>query len=403
MTLENSNLFKSIKVGPVTLKNRIVHAPTTRSRVTLDHIPTDSMLKYYEERAENNGGLIILEGAFVEEEFTNQLYFPSWSNEKTGKAMKIIVDAVHKKGSYISAQLLYIGRMASLMMMKKNVDDKYDPIYAPSPIFMDDQQKKDFEDNNIELKELSIDQIENYIKNFAKIAKKVINESGFDFVEIHSAHMTLLDQFIQPGSNKRTDKYGGSIENRSRIILEIVDALIETIGSNRIGIKFSPYMKFMGGEGEDSEINPIVTWGYILGELQKRANEGKELAYVSVVEPRSQLIPTEEIKVKVNFDISWVRFFWKGILIRNGGYADPKTIDKLENVINNDDKLLIGFGRYYSSNPDLVERLKKGYELTHYEREYFYTPMINKGYLGFGKYGEERDFSKDNVVPKPLI
>lgn len=119
MTLENSNLFKSIKVGPVTLKNRIVHAPTTRSRVTLDHIPTDSMLKYYEERAENNGGLIILEGAFVEEEFTNQLYFPSWSNEKTGKAMKIIVDAVHKKGSYISAQLLYIGRMASLMMMKK--------------------------------------------------------------------------------------------------------------------------------------------------------------------------------------------------------------------------------------------------------------------------------------------
>lgn len=111
MALENSNLFKSIKVGPVTLKNRVVHAPTSRSRVTIDHIPTDSMLKYYEERAENNGGLIIMEGALVEEEFTSQLFFPSWSNEKTVDAMKIIVDAVHKQGTSISAQLLYIGRM----------------------------------------------------------------------------------------------------------------------------------------------------------------------------------------------------------------------------------------------------------------------------------------------------
>ena len=401
MTLENSNLFKSVKVGPVTLKNRVVHAPTSRSRVTIDHIPTDSMLKYYEERAENNGGLIIMEGALVEEEFTSQLFFPSWSNEKTVDAMKIIVDAVHKQGTSISAQLLYIGRMANLMMMKKNADGKYDPIYAASPIFMDDQQKKDFDDNDIELKELSIDQIKKIVKNFAETAKKAVNESGFDFVEIHGAHMTLIDQFIQPGSNKRSDQYGGSIENRARIVLEIVDALTEAIGANRVGIKFSPYMKFMGGEGEDSEINPIVTWGYILGELQKRANEGKELAYISVVEPRSQLIPTGEVENKI--DMSWARFFWKGILIRNGGYVDPNTIDKLEDVVNGDDKLLIGIGRHYSSNPDLVEKLKKGYELTNYERESFYTPMTNKGYLGFAKYGEERDTSKDDVVPKPLV
>lgn len=396
--LANSNLFKPIKLGSVELKNRLVYAPTTRFRNTKDFVATDSMLEYYTRRAINNGGLLIVEATFPSLEFGLYENAPCIKTPEQVKAFKKIVDSVHSKGSSIAVQLWNLGRTADPKLLKKyNL-----PFVAPSPIYFDKNSEITAKEAKNELRSLTIPEIKNMIIEYSNAAKRSVNEAGFDIVEIHGAHMYLLDQFLQESSNNRTDEYGGSIENRARFLFEIIDGCIEAVGADHLGVRLSPYTEFNGGLGIKSEINPIVLWGYILSELQKRANSGNELAYISLVEPRLQGDDWEidEKTSKINFE--WPRYIWKGIIIRAGAFLDEKVIDKLEESINSDNKLLIGVSRPFTSNPDLVNRLKNGYPLTKYDRSKFYNIMQNDGYITFGSYGEEDDHSKDDVVPKPL-
>lgn len=398
MVLSDSNLFKSIKVGNVTLQNRLVHVPTTRLRATEDHVPTDSNLEYHDQRSKNNGGLIIYEATGANENFGFYPNQPMIENERQVKSFKKIVDKIHENGSYASLQIVHVGRAFNPQLAKKlNL-----PFVGPSSIYINEENENESKKENIQLKELTKDEIKIIIKEFINSTKKAINEAGFDFVEIHGAHMFLIDQFLQTVSNQRTDEYGGSIENRARFLFEIIDGCIEAVGADHLGVRLSPYTEFSGGLGIKSEINPIVLWGYILSELQKRANSGNELAYISLVEPRLQGDDWEidEKTSKINFE--WPRYIWKGIIIRAGAFLDEKVIDKLEESINSDNKLLIGVSRPFTSNPDLVNRLKNGYPLTKYDRSKFYNIMQNDGYITFGSYGEEDDHSKDDVVPKPL-
>lgn len=394
-SLANSNLFKPIKVGPVELKNRLVYAPTTRFRNTEDFVATDSMLEYYTRRASDNGGLLIVEATFPAPEFGLYEHAPMIKTPEQVAAFKKIVDAVHSKGSSISIQLWNLGRTADPKVLKKHNL----PFVAPSAIYFDEDSEKQAKEAGNELRAMTIPEIKAMVAEYARAAKRSINEAGFDIVEIHGAHMYLLDQFLQASSNKRTDEYGGSIENRAKFMLEVVDACIEAVGAERVAIRLSPYAQFQGGQGIHSEINPIVTWGYVLSELERRAKQGNRLAYVSIVEPRVSGIVDNPGASKIDF--SWPDLIWKGIIIRAGGFLDKNNIDKLPSIVNANDHTLIAVGRFFTSNPDLAKRLKNNLELTPYNRSVFYR-YDNVGYLDYKGYGEPLDHTKDIITPQAL-
>ena len=393
--LATSNLFKPIKVGPVELKNRLVYAPTTRFRNTEDFVATDSMLEYYTGRATDNGGLLIVEATFPAPEFGLYERAPMIKTPQQVKAFKKIVDSVHSKGSAMAVQLWNLGRTADPKVLKKHNL----PFIAPSAVYFDEASEKAAKEAGNELRAMTIPEIKGMVAEYAASAKRSINEAGFNIVEIHGAHMYLLDQFLQASSNKRTDEYGGSIENRAKFLLEVVDACIEAVGAERVAIRLSPYAQFQGGLGINSEINPIVTWGYVLSELERRAKHGNRLAYVSIVEPRvSGTVDNPDAK-SINF--KWPDLIWKGIIIRAGGFLEKSVVSKLTEVVNANDHTLIAVGRYFTSNPDLAKRLKNNQELTPYDRSTFYK-VGNGGYLDYKGYGEPLDHSKDQIMPKAL-
>lgn len=381
--LSNTKLFEPITVGRVELKNRLVYAPCTRIRaIPGTCIPTDSMLEYYRRRAVNNGGLLIFEATLPKKSMGG--FAPSAPNIETKEqvqAFKQIVDAVHKEGTFASLQLWHPGRTASM-----------DACKAPSKVYLDDAHEEKLKSLGLELEVLTIEEIKQIPKDFADAAKRSCDEAGFDMIEIHGAHGFLFDQFLQDAINKRTDEYGGSIENKARLLLETIDACIEAVGAERVSVRLSPYGNFQGAG--DNVVSPIVNYGYILSQLETRAKEGKRLAYVSVVEPRT--FANEDA------NLEWVPALWRGITIYAGNYLDESNIEKLGDYINNSENVLVAVGRQYTSNPDLANRLRNGYPLTPYDRDTFYSGPTNNGYLTFTNYGEKPDYSKDDVELKPL-
>ncbi|QPG76892.1 hypothetical protein FOA43_004286 [Brettanomyces nanus] len=396
--LANSRLFEPIKVGDVLLKNRLAYVPTTRFRNTDDFVATDSVLKYYEQRAEDNGGLLITEATFPSLEFGLYKNTPVLKTARQVSSWKQVAKAVHDKGSYISMQLWNLGRAGDAKTLKEHNL----PLIGASALYMDkDSEKKALEAEN-PIKALSVDEIHSMIKEYAAAAKRAVDEAKIDFVELHAAHMYLPDQFLNEVSNKRTDEYGGSIENRARFILEVVDALIKAVGAKHVAIRLSPYARFQGGQSVDAKIDPIVVYGYVLSELERRAKEGNRLAYVSFVEPR--VAGGENSPEAAKLNTAWVNEIWKGVLIRAGALLHDEGYTVARKYIDEDDRTLIGASRFYTSNPDLANRLKNGYPLTYYDRSKFYA-QCNYGYITFGKYGED-NLSEDSELarakPKPL-
>lgn len=396
LALKDTKLFKPIKVGAVTLKNRIAYPPTTRIRNTAEFVPTDSVLEYYRERAVDNGGLLIFEATFPDYNFGLYHHTPMIKTEQQVGAFKKIVDAVHQENTSIALQLWNLGRTADPQLLKKQGLD----FVAPSAIYDSEEKEKQAKEVGNELRELTVPEIKAMVKEYGAAAKRAVEEAGFDFIEIHAAHMYLPDQFLQEVSNTRTDEYGGSIENRARFILEIIDECIKVVGAEHVGIRLSPYAEVQGGLGIKSKINPVVTWGYLFSEFESRAKKGDRLAYVSIVEPRVNGIEIKPENAEIN--LKWPELIWKGIFLRSGGFLHEPYISNIEESIENSDNTIFGFGRFFTSNPDLPNRLKNGYELTPYERDGFYIPQSNKKYLGFPRYGEERDTSKDDIAPQAL-
>ncbi|ODV84707.1 hypothetical protein CANARDRAFT_8285 [[Candida] arabinofermentans NRRL YB-2248] len=394
--LKDTNLFKPITLGETKLEHRFVYAPTTRFRATKDWVVSDAMATYYEERAESNGGLLIAEATHAAPLLVGAYNnTPGCHTELHAKAYKKLIDRVHAKGSKFAIQLWALGRVADPKLMK----ELGKPLVAPSAIFPDEATEKACIDAGNELKALTLDEIEEFKKEYINSVKLAINVANADIVEIHGAHGYMLDQFIQESSNQRTDKYGGSIENRARLTLELIDLAIEAVGASKIGIRLSPYAKFQGSTGVDSKTHPIAQFGYILSELQKRASKGDELAYISVVEPTMNgIFKMEDERV---FNTSWIQEIWKGKIIRAGNYLHQQ--DLLIKDVNADDRTLIAASRYWTSNPDLIRRLKEGLELNHYKRDEFYVPGSIKGYLGWNKYGESKVADDDKLFEKEVI
>lgn len=380
--LEKTNIFKPIKIGNTQLTHRAVMPALTRMRALHPgNIPNpDWAAEYYRQRAQYPGTMIITEGVFPSAQSGGYDNAPGIWSEEQWVQWKKIFSAIHEQKSFVWVQLWVLGREAFADNLARD-GLRYDS--ASDDLYMAEEEKqRALKSNNLQ-HGITKEEIQQYIKDYVTAAKKSV-ELGADGVEIHSANGYLLNQFLDPISNHRTDEYGGTIENRARFTLEVVDALVDAIGPERVGIRFSPYGKF-GTMSGGSDPTLLAQFAYVIGQLEVRAKQGKRLAFIDLVEPRVTnpfMNPFEGWYKEGSND--FIYSIWKGPVIRVGNYAlDPEAAIK----DSQDEQTLIGYGRSFIANPDLVVRLKKGLPLNHYDRNTFYK-MSAEGYIDYPTYEE---------------
>ncbi|CCD22193.1 alkene reductase NDAI_0A00330 [Naumovozyma dairenensis CBS 421] len=380
--LHDTKLFKPLKVGNTTVEHRVVMAPLTRMRAHFPgHVPNkDWAAEYYDQRSKRKGTMIITEGVNPSEQSGGYDNAPGiWSPEQIEQWSKIF-DRIHKNGSFVWPQLWVLGRQAFPDSLARD-GLRYDS--ASDNLYMDDEMKERAIKSNNPQHGITKSEIKQYVKDYVQGAKNAV-EAGADGVEIHSANSYLLNQFLDPISNHRTDEYGGSIENRARFALEVVDALIEAVGHERVGIRLSPWGRY-GGMSGGSDPTLLAQYCYVVGELEKRAKLGKRIAYIHLVEPRVTDWSDEGKKVPEDDGTNdFIYSIWKGPVIRAGMF--PANADAITKVVAND-QTLIGAGRYFISTPDLVDRLDKGLPLNRYDRSSFYS-FTAEGYIDLPTYDE---------------
>ena len=360
MTSNQYKLFQPTRIGVIDIANRIVMAPLTRCRADAEKgdVPGSAMnIEYYRQRS--NAGLIISEGTQVSPIGKGYHATPGIYSDAQVDGWKPITKSVHEAGSKIVAQIWHVGRITH-----PNLIGGAEPV-APSAIKPKDvtaYTPKGKEDLPVP-HELTIDEIKKIVNEFRQGAANAIR-AGFDGVEIHGANGYLIDQFIRDGANQRTDAYGGSIENRCKFALEVVDAVAKEIGAGRVGIRLSPVTP----RNDLSDSNPQSVFGYLIEELSKRG-----IAFIHMIEgstggPRD--VP--------GFDYAWARANFKGSYIANNGYDREMAIDAVESGKAD----AVAFGRLYIANPDLVERLKQNATLNAPNPDTFYAPGP-EGYIDY--------------------
>ncbi|KAK0499112.1 hypothetical protein EDD18DRAFT_62765 [Armillaria luteobubalina] len=369
--MTDSKLFQPINIGDLTLNHRIVLAPLTRVKSTeKGHAPYASVMKvYYSQRASDPGTLLITEATLVAQKAGVFKNIPGiWSQEQID-AWKEITDAVHAKGSFIFCQLWGQGRAAHAAHLKD--EDPSLDFVAPSAIKLSYTAETP--------RPLSIDEIHEYPKLFAQAAANAVFKAGFDGVEINAVNGFLIDQFIQDVSNKRTDAYGGSVENRTRFALEIIDAVVDTVGAHRTAFRVSPWNTWQEMRMDD----PIPTFSRLVTEIGQRH---ADLAYLHVIEPRVDGTDTRKDEPGANESNDFIRKLWAPKpLISAGGYTREEAMK-----IADEKGELVAFGRYFISNPDLPKKLKKNLPLTPYNRSTFYLPgEVTEGYTDYPFASEE--------------
>ncbi|SCU93785.1 LADA_0G04896g1_1 [Lachancea dasiensis] len=381
--LKESNLFKPLTIGETLVQHRVVMCPLTRLRAhSPGNVPNKEWAhQYYGQRSQAPGTMLFTEGTFISPQAGGYDNAPGiWSQEQVAE-WKNIVTKVHDNKSFLWVQLWALGRAAPPANLKRD-GLRYDS--ASEGQYENEESKSEAEKSGNLLHGITKMEIKQYISDYVQASKNAI-EAGADGVEIHSANGYLLNQFLDPISNKRNDEYGGSIENRARFTLEVFDAIADAIGHDKVGIRFSPYGTF-GTMSGGAEPLIIAQYAYVIGELERRAQSKKGPAYLHVVEPRVTTPRMSEgegwYKDGTN---DFVCSIWKGPLVRAGNYAlDPKAA--LADV-QNDDRTLIGYGRLFIANPDLVSRLENGLPLNAYDRDTFYV-WSDKGYIDYPMYKE---------------
>ncbi|MGT3278795.1 N-ethylmaleimide reductase [Yersinia enterocolitica] len=364
--MKTAKLFSPLKVGALTLPNRVFMAPLTRLRsIEPGDIPTPLMAEYYRQRA--SAGLIITEATQISFQAKGYAGAPGLHTQEQLNAWKKITQAVHDDGGHIAVQLWHVGRISHNSLQP----GQQAPV-APSAIAADTRTTvRDETGAWVRVpcstpRALETEEIPGIINDFRQATANA-REAGFDYIELHAAHSYLLHQFMSPASNQRTDQYGGSIENRTRLTLEVVDATAAEWGAERIGIRISPLGPFNGlDNGEDQEEAAL----YLIEELNKR-----HIAYLHISEP-------DWAGGKPYSDAfrDAVRARFKGVIIGAGAY----TAEKAENLIEKGFIDAVAFGRSYISNPDLVERLQLNAPLNEPDGETFYGGGA-KGYTDYPK------------------
>ncbi|WP_145588928.1 alkene reductase [Yersinia rochesterensis] len=362
--MKTAKLFSPLKVGALTLPNRVFMAPMTRLRsIEPGDIPTPLMAEYYRQRA--SAGLIITEATQISFQAKGYAGAPGLHTQEQLNAWKKITQAVHDDGGHIAVQLWHVGRISHSSLQP----GQQAPV-APSAIAADTRTTiRDESGAWVRVpcstpRALETEEIPGIINDFRQATANA-REAGFDYIELHAAHGYLLHQFMSPASNQRTDQYGGSIENRTRLTLEVVDATAAEWGAEHIGIRISPLGPFNGlDNGEDQEEAAL----YLVEELNKR-----NIAFLHISEP-------DWAGGKPYSDAfrDAVRARFKGVIVGAGAY----TAEKAENLIEKGFIDAVAFGRSYISNPDLVERLQQNAPLNEPDGETFYGGGA-KGYTDY--------------------
>ena len=344
-------LFDPIRLGGIDCKNRIFMAPMTRSRAGDGDAPTEMNALYYGQRA--SAGLIISEGVYPNIDGKGYVRTPGIVTDEQIAGWKLVTDAVHAKGGKIVMQLMHCGRIAS-----HHNKPKGSRTLAPSAIQAKGEMYTDaagMQPNDMP-EEISLADIEQTISDFRQAAKNAI-AAGCDGVELHCTSGYLPAQFLSTGTNRRTDKYGGSLENRLRFALEVLQAMISEVGAGRVGIRICPGNPF----NDLSDDNPEETFRALINAINPM-----KLAYLHVIRMKAGV---DNIALASEFD---------GPVILNDSY----DLERGNRALDKGQADAISFGRHYVANPDLVEKFKDGAELTKPNYKTLYT-VGPKGYSDY--------------------
>jgi N-ethylmaleimide reductase len=357
--MKNVGLLSPYQLGNITLRNRIVMSPMTRSRA-ISNIPNELMAEYYGQRAA--AGLLITEGTSPSPNGLGYSRIPGIFSEAQVDGWKRITNAVHSKNGKIFVQLMHTGRIShSANMPAKAVVVAPSAVKPAGKIWTDSLGLQDYPVP----KAMVVEEIQHTEQEFMAAAVNAI-KAGFDGIELHGANGYLVEQFLSPVSNLRSDDYGGSIENRCRFLLEVLAGTVKAIGKKSIGIRLSPY-----GVASDMPHYPEIdsTYKYLSEQLNRM-----EILYIHIADHSSMGAPEVPIEIK-----KAIRGTFRGTMILCGGYSKERAESELQGGLAD----LIAFGRPFISNPDFVERFVNNWPLSEeLDTNTFYTPG-GKGYTDY--------------------
>ncbi len=346
-------LFEPVRLGAVLLPNRIVMPPLSRMRAPAG-IPQPMAAVYYAQRA--SAGLIVTEATAISVQGHGYPQMPGIHTDGQIAGWRTVTDAVHAQGGRIVLQIVHHGRWSH---SSYNPDGSL-PV-APSAIAATGTAyKPDFQQATYETpRALETAEIASIVADFRQAARNGI-AAGFDGIEVHGANGFLIDQFLQDGSNHRTDAYGGSIENRARLLFEVLDSVADEIGRDRLGVRLSPH----GNLGGLSDSDTVTHFSYVIAELGRRG-----LAYLHLIEPRASSAGVgDDASVDSADNLRLFSHLYGGPIITAGGYSPAMAVD----VIAAGRAAAVGFGRLFIANPDLPERIRVGAKFNSFDRSTAY-------------------------------
>lgn len=353
---QSLTLLTPAPLGPYTLSNRIVMAPMTRNRAGEGQVPTETMATYYRQRA--SAGLILTEATQVSPQGVGYPNTPGIHSDEQVEGWKRVTAAVHEKGGRIFLQLWHVGRISHPSLQPEGALPVAPSAIAPEGKVFTYEGLKDF----VTPRALELDEIPGVVRQFEEGARRAL-EAGFDGVEIHGANGYLIDQFLRDGSNQRTDAYGGSVENRARLLLEVTEAVVKVWGADRVGVRLSPLNPF----NSMSDSNPEATFGYAAEQLGK-LGIGYLHAVLGAYPPESREHRMAQL----------LRDEFKGTLMINGGFTretgDAAVASGLADFVS--------FGALFLANPDLPERFAENAPLNEPDRATFYGGD-HRGYIDY--------------------
>lgn len=347
-----TQLLTPVRIGRYIAPNRLVMAPMTRSRADGDGVPSDMTVTYYAQRA--SAGLIISEGVFPSAMGKGYVHTPGIETQAQVAAWKKVTEAVHARGGRIFMQVMHCGRVSHPSLLNGET-----PV-APSAIKPEGQAwtpagQVDF----VTPRELSAQEIAGIVEDYRQATRRAI-EAGFDGVELHAASGYLPEQFLSSGSNQRQDVYGGSVVNRARFVLDVLDAMVSEAGADRVGIKISPEMNY----NSITDANPAETYTYLVDQLK-----GWGLAYLHVALFGAPATDYHTV-LRARFDGTY--------LIGSG-----LTKDSAEAALTEGKADATVFGSAFLANPDLPERFRQGAALNTPDRNTFFAPPTAQGYIDY--------------------
>ncbi|TMW66998.1 hypothetical protein Poli38472_012114 [Pythium oligandrum] len=366
-----SKLFTPLQLGgktnPIQLQHRVAMAPLTRRRTGDAGVHSQLGATYYKQRA-TQGGLIISEATNISPTARGYIGTPGIFNQDQIDGWKLVTKAVHEEGGVMFMQLWHTGRLSHPALQPNNVL----PVSSSADMPLDEKRVVPTKDGPLPLvrpRALETEEIPQIVEAYRQAAVNAI-AAGFDGVEVHAANGYLLEQFLFDGINQRTDKYGGSVENRARFLFEVLDAILTSVDSSKVGVRLSPYNKSCNQQ----DSNPAATYTYVFKKLNDY-----DLAYAHIIEPRGrhyrhELTPAEGAT-------AFFRKIYKGVLISASGYDRESAMETVEAGTAD----IVAIGRYFISNPDLVKRLELNAPLTTFDDHSFYG-VDGKPALGYTDY-----------------